>query len=146
MNFNIDKRKTDTKVIDSKLIQYATGDEVIRLVGNPNVGVHATIVKIISDSYKLTEVEYCVYKYLLNFSVANADENGLVEVKELLHYLVDYDGKSPVTYKRAIKVLAVKGIIKRSNGDKHISVNSKFNVNAINSSQAKFIVIDLADV
>lgn len=139
MKLIVDKRTNDTKVVDSKLIQYAMSEEIIRLQGDVNTKMYVIVADLIANSLGLIDSERQLYITIL----ANTRNVNKVKVNTALDDCCKVNGKSRLTYRRALDTLIRMGIAKYSNGRNDVSINSKYDAGSVNGHQAKFIVIEL---
>lgn len=139
MKLNIDTRNTETKVVDAKLIQYGTPEEIIRLQGNVDNKMYVIVADIIANSIGLTDSERQVYICIL----AHTRINSNVNISEVLSACSRINGKSRLTYKRGLDVLIKMGIAKYADNRTAVVINPKYDAGSVNGHQAKFIVIEL---
>lgn len=139
MKLIVDKRSSDTKVVDAKLLQYAMSDEIIRLQGDVNTKMYVIVADLIANSIGLNDSERQLYISIL----ANTRQASEVSIVDAIEYCCKINGKSTLTYRRAVETLIKMGVVKYVNNRKGLAVNTKYDAGAVNGHQAKFIVIEL---
>lgn len=143
MKIELDTRPSETKVIDSKLLEYSKPSEVIRLKTKVDRGNIDVASIIIADCLNLKVSEKELYHAMINILNGKVGNQDNVNINIVIAKCITLYDKDRVTYTRAINSLVTKGVIKYSKDKTSIIINREYNTSTINYSQVKSIVINL---
>lgn len=143
MKIELDNRPSETKVIDSKLLEYAKPSEVVRLKSKVTNANYNTVANIIAASLNLKASESAVYNIMMLILKGKIGNQDTISIDELINVCSFYLDKDKITYRRAINGLASKGVIKYTKDNKAVTVVSVYNASKVDYNQVKTIVINL---